>query len=163
MRCHTEDKEDANSALSKRLYNGGQLENIFWNLNNNQYNWLKNSIRQLYFINLYIRNSWATLEFFHKDALISIDFQQCTWLRPTSWWKICEYQRNSWVYIFPWATIVKSSQKFLISSKKSRSICSSSTKYQLLSVDKQHVLCQRVSSEHFWTCTLISVLIFGLV
>ena len=28
--------------------------------------------------------------------LIFTNFQQCSWLRPTSWSKICEYQGNPW-------------------------------------------------------------------
>ena len=30
-------------------------------------------------------------------SVLFIDFQQCTWLRPTSW-KICEYQSHPWVH-----------------------------------------------------------------
>ena len=31
-------------------------------------------------------------------SLIVTDFQQCAWLRPTSCWKICEYQSHPQVY-----------------------------------------------------------------
>ena len=61
---------------------------------NNKYIWHTKNTAQLYFVLWTASLHWKFPNLL-RDALIFTDLQQGTWLRSTSFWKICEYQRFS--------------------------------------------------------------------
>ena len=57
----------------------------------------KNNTALLYFI---LGRAFKIFPVYLRMALIFTDFQECIWSRPTSCWKICEYQTHPVQYYF---------------------------------------------------------------